>query len=379
MKKIIDDMMVQPGGCETSKFPASFASIWMRIEGITSADQVGRWRFCPYMTDDFMCCGKCHGDGVKREVDWWSKCQERAHNLFAVVSGISLMQLDLSDPSQMEPWWGPNTNRLLDEYDDYVKFTMDFAGYAVKRYTKEADKTAVFDAIKRSIDADRPVLVNFAPYYDWYAVVGYDDETGRIYGYDRLQGQWAPFVASEGYEDGMFYLSDWYEHMAEAVVITGKTVPTVTYDDVFWRMIAILETMDKKELFKRSADYMRDDANFAGYSDDQYKALMERLVMYIGMPIDQRPVTSWCFGALAEDGALADRRQFFKRISALYDNTHDICWIAWRMVGAFGTAPADECISGLKLPVVRRAIAEIIDVVRSNDELAVRCLKEMMG
>jgi len=35
--------------------------------------------------------------------------------------------------------------------------------------------------------------------------------------------------------------------------------------------------------------------------------------------------------------------------------------------------------AGLQSPVVRRAIAEIIDVVRSNDELVMRRLKEMIG
>jgi len=376
MKKIIDHVVNYPNGGETSRFPASFASAWMRIEGITSSVQVERWRFCERMTSADECCGRCGG---AKEVNWLSKYHERVHNLYAVVSGISLMQLDLSNEEHLTPWWGPNTNRLLDEYDDYIAFTMGFAGYAYERFDKQADKAKVFDAVKRSIDTDRPVMMNFGPYYDWFAVTGYDDEAGRLYGCDGSQGYWGPFPAAEGYENELFYMSRWYEEMTEAVVITGKTTPSVTYDDVFQRMIRILETMLEKGDFKRSASYLRENANFENYDEEKCRQLAQRIDMFIGLPIDQRPVASWCFYRLTQVDALEDKWQFFKRIIELYDNTHDICFLAWRMVGASGTAPKEEVVKALASPIVRRAIADVIDIVRNNDELVLRCLREMMG
>lgn len=350
MKKIIDNVVHLPDGCETSKFPASFASILMRIEGVTSP----------------------------KEVNWLNKYHEKIHNLYAVVSGISLMQLDLSEANHFEPWWGTNTNKLLDEYDDYVKFTMDFAGFTYERFDKKTDKATIFDAIKDSINADHPVLMNFGLYYDWFPITGYDNETDRLYGYDCLQDSWDKYPAAEGYEDDMFYLNRWYEEMTEAVVITSRKEQNVTYEDVFRRMIRILETMQENGYFKRSVDYLRCNANFENYEDKQYRQLTQRIEMFIGLPMDQRKVTSLCFKDLALDEILNDKWQYFKHISSLYDNTLDICWIAWRMVGAFGTAPADECAKALVSPIVRRAIADIIDLVRKNDELVLNCLRDMM-
>lgn len=375
MKKIIDHVFHLPDGCETSKFPASFASVLMRIEGVTSPEQVERLRICGKImpTDD---CN-LRNDGSK-EINSLSKYHEKIHNLYAVVSGISLMQLDLSEASHFEPWWGPNTNKLLEENDDYVKFTMGFAGYTYERFNKKTDKETIFNAIKRSIDADRPVLINFGLYYDWFPVTGYDDETGRLYGYDSLQDSWDKYPAAEGYEDGLFYLSRWYEEMTEVIVITGKTEQSATYDDVFQRMIYILESMLENGYFKRSVDFLRNNVNFENYDDKQYRQLAQRIEMFIGLPMDQRNVTKLCFNNLAQNKSLQDKWQYFKHISSLYQNTLDICWIAWRMVGAFGIAPIDECAKALVSPIVRRAIADLIDIVRKNDESVLSCLRDMM-
>lgn len=333
MKKIIDHVFHLPVGCETSKFPASFASVLMRIEELTSPEQVERLRFCGKImpTND---CNERYDDS--KESNSLSNYHEKVHNLYAVVSGISLMQLDLSEASHFEPWWGPNTNKLLEENDDYVKFTMGFAGYTYERFNKKTDKETIFNAIKRSIDSDRPVLINFGLYYDWFPVTGYDDETGRLYGYDSLQDSWDKYPAAEGYEDGLFYLSRWYEEMTEVIVITGKTEQSATYDDVFQRMIYILESMLENGYFKRSVDFLRNNVNFENYDDKQYRQLAQRIEMFIGLPMDQRNVTKLCFNNLAQNKSLQDKWQYFKHISSLYQNTLDICWIAWRMVGAFG-------------------------------------------
>ncbi len=380
MKKIIDIVVKLPNSCETSKFPANFASVWMHIEGLTTEEQNTEDQtdslFCDNQQPNGDCCGRCGNVNVTKPK--LGKRQADVHNLYAVVSGIGLMQLDLSNEEHLTPWWGPNTTKLLDEYDDYVKFSMGFAGYSYERFNKTADKTVVFDAIRHSIDANRPVLMNFGTFYDWFAITGYDDENGRLYGYDVSQDNRDIFPAAEGYEDGMFYLKGWYGEMTEAVVVTGKAAPSVTYDDVFRRMIHILETMQEKGFFKRSAEYLRNDVNFENYDNGNYSKLAQRIDGFIGLPIDQRAVTSWCFDYLTRVEELKEKWQFFKRISALYNNTHDICWIAWRMVGAYGTAPKDECVKALASPIVRRAIADIIDIVRNNDESVLSCLREMM-
>ena len=44
-----------------------------------------------------------------------------------------------------------------------------------------------------------------------------------------------------------------------------------------------------------------------------------------------------------------------------------------------GAAPKNECVKSLKSPIVRKAIADVINIVRQNDEQVLKCLWEMMG
>ena len=44
-----------------------------------------------------------------------------------------------------------------------------------------------------------------------------------------------------------------------------------------------------------------------------------------------------------------------------------------------GAAPKNECVKALKSPVARKAIADVINIVRRNDEQVLDCLREMMG
>ena len=139
------------------------------------------------------------------------------------------MQLDLTNKEHIISGRGYNETKPLDEYDDYIKFTMGFAGYLYERYRKNEDKSAVFNEMKKSIDADRPVLMNFGQHYDWCVIVGYDDKTETLYELDNVGAGGEYWKGKPDlYEDGMFKTSQWYEYMTEAVIVTGKTTPTFT-------------------------------------------------------------------------------------------------------------------------------------------------------
>ena len=250
MKKIIENVQF-PMGTGAVWFPSCFASIWMRIEGITTEEQASDLK-----PPNGECCGSC----VQSKLGLYHLSTQ---NLYAVVSGLPFMQLDLSNEEHLTPWY---INRILDEYDDYIKFTMDFAGFSYERFEKGTDKAAVFDSIKKSIDADRPVLMNFGPHYTWCVIIGYDDQNGAIYGLGGNAG-WNDYWKDkpDSYEGDMFVISQWYEHMTETVIITGKTAPTVIYDDVFKRIINMLETMDETGYFKRTVDYLENDSDVRKY------------------------------------------------------------------------------------------------------------------
>lgn len=370
MKKIIENARF-PRGFESAEFPSCFASVLMLIEGVTTEEQASSLK-----PPNGECCGSCVKGNGKLGL-----YRQSVHNLYAVVSGISLIQLDLRSEEHIIPGWGWNANKVLDEYDDYIKFTMGFAGYSYERYNKSADRAAVFAGIKKSIDSDRPVLMNFGPHYDWCVIIGYNDQNWTLYGSDNTgagENYWRDKPGS--YEDGMFMTEHWYEYMTEAVIVTGKTAPTVTYDDVFRRAINILETMKKTGYFKRSADYLRDNTNFEGYDDCKYLELANRINTLIGLPIDQRNIVSCFFKNMAKVEAFKDKAQYFKRIAGI--NTCQVCWIAWHMVGAFANMPelkTENCAKLLPSPIYRRAIADVIDIVIENDQYVSDCLREMMG
>ena len=342
-KKIIETT-TNPNGWEYWEFPSCFASVFMRIEGVTAGRQ------------DII-------------------------TLYAVVSGISHVQLDMTNEEHFVPGYRFSETKVIDEYDDYIKFTMGFAGYSYERYNKSADKAAVFAAIKKSIDADRPVLINFGTYYTWCAIIGYDEENGTLYGLDNALSYWKD--KSGTYEDGMFTTDHWYEYMTEAVIITGKTVPSVMYDDVFRRTINIMETMEQTGYVQHSIDYLKDNANFEGYDDEKYLELTGRISSLIALLIDQRAWVSHFFEDMAKAETHKDKAQYLRRITALYGISKDVCWLAWHMVGVgFPAEPGMEPEDTAKLlssPIYRRAIADAIKVIIGNDRYILECLKEMMG
>ncbi|MCL1887488.1 MAG: C39 family peptidase, partial [Kiritimatiellaeota bacterium] len=244
MKKIIG-IVGNDGNYELLQFPANFASVWMGVEGLADTENAG-------------------------------KRQAAAHNLYAAIYGVGLMQQDLSNDAHCAPWWGPVAKKMADEFGDYVKFAMDFAGFAHERFDRQSGKDVVFEAVKNSIDASRPALMNFGPLHNWYVVTGYDAETGRLYFRDVSQINVEGFPAGGEREGDSLCLGGWHEAMTDAVVVTGKAAPAVSYDDVFKRMIHIFETMQEKGYFKNSAAFLRDNANFENYDDEKFAQLAQR-------------------------------------------------------------------------------------------------------
>jgi len=347
MKKIIENMTFSTGW-EYWFFPSCFASVYMRIEGLTADRQ------------DII-------------------------TLFSAVSGISHVQLDLTNEAHFVPGVGYNETKVIDEYDDYIKFTMSFAGYAYERHERDADKAAVFAGIKKSIDAGRPVLMNFGAEYSWCVITGYDEQGETLYGLDNAGAGGSYWKDKPGtYEDDLFATDRWFEHMTEAVIVTGKSSSAATCDDVFRRMINIMEAMEKLGYVKHSADYLTDDVNFEGYDDEKFLALTGRIHTLIALLIDQRAWMSVFFANMAKVETSKDRAQYFTRIAEVYEGSKDVCWIAWNMVGAegfFRNTPGmkqEDCAKLLPAPVYRRTIADILKIVLGNDRIILGCLKKIM-
>ena len=213
MKKTICDVMKFPNNCETVQFTACFVSMLMKAEGITEE----------------------------------SKYIE-LYNLYNCVSGYSFLQKDLSSNQNLDSRWDITSQKLLREFDYYIGFTMDFAGYEFEEVQAPETKDSIFAKIKDSIDKDIPVIMQLIKEYQWVVVTGYDEKK-LLYGLENSLDFFgdAP-VESGDYEDELFILPDWYEKMAHAFILGNKKNTSVTIDDVHYRGIRIIESMQSKSI-----------------------------------------------------------------------------------------------------------------------------------
>lgn len=341
MKKIISDVINFPNDCETVRFTACFVSMLMRAEGITEKSQ-----------------------------------HSEIYNLYNAVSGYSFLQIDLSNDEHMREEWDMTCQKLLREFDYYVGFTMDYAGYEFDEVQAPETEEDIFAKVKDSIDRDIPVLMQLMKGYQWVLITGYDDNKA-FYGFDGSQGYWGKSPAEpEGYEDGLFILPDWYEKLAHAFILGNKKNSGLTIDDVFRRGIQIMERMQEKSYFKNSISYMRNDENFNNLDNEQLLLMRSRISKWIGQPIDQRAVLGWCMNPLRKGKELDKKIVAYNAVHGLCWTTHDVLWIAWKALGEYmGGEPLDWA-NGLKSKIVRNAIADCFDIVCRHDEGILGNLKD---
>ncbi len=341
MKKIISDVVNFPNGCETVRFTACFSSMIMRAD-----------------------------DSLK------AMSHEQVYNLYSVVSGYAFLQMDLSDESQMCDGWPLATQKILRNFDYYVGFVMDYAGYDFEEVQAPESKESIFAKIKLSIDSDKPVLVQFTKQYQWVLVIGYD-ENGTLYGYDGSQGYWGASAAEpSGYENDCFIMPDWdwYDKMAHAFIIGEKKQSSLMIRDAFARGIRIMESMHQKSYFKNSVTLMQNSEHFDSLNDDALLVMRNRISDWIGLPIDMRSVLSWHIESMLSQDEYKNNAALVKA-HTLCCAIHDTLWIAWRAVGEFMDGDPIDWARGLQNAAVRRTIADVFELVCSYDEKLLECLK----
>ena len=240
--------------------------------------------FCSSQKGNCIRCGQC------KDLVPINKKHEELYNLYTAVTGFGFLQIDLSNDSHMKDNWNQTCNVLLREFDWYIGFAFDYAGYNFDEYIfPDNNKELVFNDIKNSIDKDIPVLALFGRIYQWVLITGYDDN-GVLYGLDGSQGYWGkPSAEPAGYdENGSFITPDWYEKGGHAFVLGAKKKATVTIQDVFKRGIKIMESMKEKRFYDNTVEFMLNDTNFDNLSDDKLLKMRDRIAAWIGQPIDQR-------------------------------------------------------------------------------------------
>lgn len=381
MRKLIGDVVPMPCGCETSRFVACFASMFMRAEGMTDENIDV---YCPNQNGSCTACGGC------QNLNKLQKKHEQVYNLFSVVSGYGFMQIDLSDDTHMSRDWDVTCDVLLSKFGNYIKWTMDFAGYHYSELSRSDDEETVFAGIRRSIDADNPVLMQFEQGLQWVVITGYDDE-GSLYGYDGSYGYWSSSKAEpDSYDGNVFHLASWYPKMLRAIVLGDTFTPTVTMTDAYRRDLGIMEYT--AGLFERSEQYVRDDGNFAGLDLDGLVRMRDRISQFIGLPIDMRSVVSWHIPVPPERVLLrysddlmnspvgaCEREHLSSTLNSCCCYIHDTLWIAWRAVGEFMGGAKEDWGRELSDPAIRRVVADVIGIVAHYDRDIHDVLKAIAG
>ncbi len=369
MKRIISDVVNFPNGCETVRFTACFVSMLMCAEGITDKDCDF---FCDRQKGNCIKCGKCSNFvSINRK-------HEELYNLYTTVTGFGFLQIDLSDDKHMSENWNQTCDVLLREFDWYIGFTMDYAGYDYEELVfPNNNKEIVFNKIKSSIDKNIPVLALFGRTYGWVLVTGYDDDY-VLYGLDGSQGYWGkPYTEPKGYdENGLFIMPDWYEKCGHAFILGDKKTPTVTIHDVFKRGIEIMESMKIKNYFRNSVEFMRNDSNFENLTDEELVKMRNRISTWIGQPIDQRAMLGYTINSLNIMSELNKEIPSFNRIHELCCRTHDVLWIPWKGIGEFMDGDRLEWARGLKNKIIRNMIADCFEMICNNDDMILDNLKE---
>lgn len=367
MKKVIADVVNFPNDCETVRFTACFVSMLMRAEGMTDPDCAF---FCDKQGGDCIRCGGC------KDLIPLQKLHSQLYNLYTAVTGYGFLQIDLSDDTHMDGGWELTCQKLLREFDYYVGFTMDFAGYEFEEVQAPESEASILSKIKGSIDRDVPVLMQLAKQYQWILITGYDDD-GVLYGFDGSQGYWGKSTAGPaGYEDGLFVLPDWYEKLAHAFILGEKKEPSVTLQDVFRRGIKIMESMQAKGYYRNSVAYMRNDGNFDGLNDAELLSMRDRISGWIGQPIDQRAMLGYSMNPLRVGKEPSREIVAYNVVHGLCWTMHDVLWIAWNMLGEYKDGERIYWAKGLQNKTVRGAVADCIDFVHRHDEYMLDRLKE---
>lgn len=370
MRKLIQDVVNFPNGCETVRFTTCFVSMLMRAEGIVDPNHAF---FCGSQErGDCVSCGECAG------LLPIHKKHKELYNLYTAVTGFGFLQIDLTNDDHMGDSWNQTCNVMLRAHDWYIGFAMDYAGYEYVEWVfPKEPKARVFGEITASIDKDIPVLALFARKYQWVLITGYDDD-GVLYGLDGSLGYWGkPEPEPAGYdESGLFVMPDWYEKAGHAFVLGAKKEASVTIQDVFRRGAGIMEAMMRERYYDRSADFMANDANFDTLDDERLLEVRDRIAGWIGQPIDQRAMLGRAVNTLRAGNAPDREMAAYREINELCRQTHDGLTDAWSAIGEYKGGDRIKWARVLKNKATRRMLADCFRRVCDRDERILENLRK---
>jgi len=364
--KMLENIVAFPCDAQSSPFFGALSSALIPALGITEDTAF-------YCVPKGTFCVQCGGCGQKTALQ---KHHLALYHDYQTATGVSF------------GWaWPEDDDALWRWPDEFWDFIMRYAGLSWRRLGKELGREALYEAIVASIDEGFPALLKLGNGPDWHVATGYGE--GVLYGLDAHKhhnSSARPQIRPDRYtDDGLFVLSNWYEPLETAILITGRVEPAVTLEDVLARIIGVLKhpahAALEREVMRRIDQITPDNAS------DTAKWL-SRLA---GFPIEARwhaaeafaPGKSPVYGILRLTDSQAVRKaceQLF--LSYIADNrseTHGVCWKIWGLLGVgpktgYRLPPdADELVLRSE---TRQELERLFALVFENDRTVLHALRE---
>ncbi len=368
MKKIIENIIPYPIDCEVRLGSVCAALLVSQRADIPAGMAIchNRHRRNGAVGEPCTRCGNCRG-WTLREKEYFALANE-----YAFVTGQALLQFDMteSDPALR------NEMQMLEKCGDYIDFIFRYAGYAYASLGAGTPQDTLFAAIKDSIDRGMPVLMQYEANELWLLVTGYDDEM-LLYGYDG--GGYADYYAKmqpapDRYDGKLFCAGNWYKAMKRVVVVGDKCVPTVTLDEVIARNAAFMKPIFADDYYEKAAKHIMHDDNYRDEGEN-LRRQAQQINDFIGVPIGGRSIVSWFLFHQLDHACDVKYREMFGRIAGCCCDIHEICWVAWRAVGAYERAP-ERFISKLADPLYRKMLAGVVRLVGYKDHHIYESLRD---
>ncbi|MDR0287855.1 MAG: hypothetical protein LBI03_09180 [Clostridiales bacterium] len=301
MKKMIENVIPFPVGCETSRFFGAASSMHMAVLQET--------------------------ENLKHEFIF--------HVLYA-VSGAGLFRLHQSSvPHTIK---GYDANEMNNFILDYIPYSINYLGYGFKKLSAgEKSKEIIWSEITASIDKNIPVLLKVSGTIQWNVICGYGENT-TLYGldakdhYDKIA--YTSTVKPEGYVDnGYFYDSKWYESL-EYVLICTPEDKSITFKTALLRMCFFIENHLSNGFNANTLLLKNCDGFFADKSDEYLKNLYSYIDSILGYLMEASHHVSEAFGAVwkrfIDNPAVNPQLQdLFSKLDGTITKTQGTVWEHW--------------------------------------------------
>lgn len=196
---------------ESDNFTAALASALVIARGYT--EETPYW--CTQSRRHCIHCSPCGDNPLERHQVSIYHCLLTASTL---AFGFDYPWDDSVDPHSL-----PGFPKGWRWDDDFVNALARFAGFSYLRYDGTDAQEEVLSAMKSALDAGFPTLLRLEKEMEWILAVGYDADT--VFGLD------SQFHALP---------DNWHSMLRDAIVITGNTVPEMSYEELLERIVAAL-------------------------------------------------------------------------------------------------------------------------------------------